>query len=108
MTNARRGEVYHVDFEDRGPHFYIVVSNDVRNRKLKTVLSVMVTSNEAKRGIPTAVEMAVGDPVHGFAMADDIIELWEDEVSERPKGAITLETMARLNAALKIALGLSP
>lgn len=107
MTNALRGQVYWVDVGgSKGTHPYVVVSHNDRNRKLDSVLAVMVTSDENKRVIPTAVPMTHDDPVSGFAMADILEELYEDEVSGTPGGVLSPRTLLALNAALKIALAI--
>lgn len=106
MTTALRGEVYSVHVSDeKGRHCYVVVSNNDRNRKLRTVLGVMVTRTD-KSGIPSAVRLTHEDPVTGYVVADNIEELWEDEVSGRPKGSLSPRTLMALNSALKIALAI--
>ena len=106
MTTALRGQVYSVHVsEEKGRHYYVVVSNNERNRRLKTVLGVMVTSTD-KSGIPTAVPLTHEDPVTGYVVADNIEELWDDEVSGRPKGNLSPRTLMALNDALRIAVGI--
>jgi mRNA interferase MazF len=107
MTTASRGEVYSIDIgNDRGRHYYVVVSNNKRNRLLDSVLGAMVTSTD-KSHVSSAVELTHQDPVQGWVKADTIDELWEDEVAGNPIGALSPPTMAKLNDALKIAFGLS-
>jgi mRNA interferase MazF len=106
MTTALRGQVYSVDVGgDRGRHYFVIVSNNQRNKNLNTVLGVMVTSTD-KSGIPSAVQLTYQDPVQGYVVADIIEELWENEVVGTPKGVVSPATMAALNEALRIALGL--
>lgn len=107
MTTALRGQVYSVDLGgDKGRHYYVVVSNNVRNRNLRTVLAVMVTSSD-KSGITSAVQLSPpSDPVYGWLVADNIEELWDDELT-RPVGVISPNTMSALNAALKVAFALT-
>ena len=107
MTTARRGEVYSVDVGGAaGRHFYVIVSNDTRNRLLDTVLGAMVTSTD-KSKVPSAVELSDEDPVNGWVVADVLDSLWDSEVDGRPRGVLTPATMAKLNDALKIAFGLT-
>jgi mRNA interferase MazF len=107
MTSASRGQIYSIDIgNNRGRHYYVVVSNNVRNRLLDSVLGAMVTSTD-KSQVPTAVQLMHEDPITGYVVADTIDELWEDEVAGRPVGALSPPTMAKLNAALKIAFDLT-
>jgi mRNA-degrading endonuclease toxin of MazEF toxin-antitoxin module len=107
MTTALRSQVYSVDVGgDRGRHYFVTVSNNQRNKKLNSVLAVMVTSTD-KSGIPSAVRLTHQDPVQGYAVADIIEELWDYEVEDPPTGVLSPATMAALNGALRIALALS-
>ncbi|OBH34568.1 hypothetical protein A5692_12900 [Mycobacterium sp. E342] len=107
MTTARRGQVYSVDAGgERGRHYYVIVSNDVRNRLLDSVLGAMVTSTDKSR-VPSAVELSPDDPVTGYVVADVIDPLWEEEVAGRPRGVLSAPTMEKLDAALKIAFDLT-
>lgn len=65
----------------------------------------MVTSTD-KSGIPSAVPLTHEDPLTGYAVADNIEELWDDELSGRPQGNLSPRTLMALNNALKIALGI--
>jgi mRNA interferase MazF len=101
-----RGHVYRVDLEGVGLKPCVIVSNNVRNRKLNSVLGVRITTTD-KSTIPTAVRLASTDPLAGFALADDIIELYEDEIASGDYlGSLTPGTIMSLNRALAQALGL--
>jgi mRNA interferase MazF len=101
-----RGQVWWFDVGGtRGRRPFVIVSNNERNRRLNNVLGVMVTTTD-KSGIPTAVPMTHEDPVEGFALADNIEELWKDEVKGSCAGSLVAQTLMRLNVALKIALGI--
>ncbi|WP_137149461.1 type II toxin-antitoxin system PemK/MazF family toxin [Mycolicibacterium sp. CR10] len=108
MTAAVRGQIYHIDLGgERGPHYYVVISNNRRNRNLKSVLGCMITSTD-KSHIPTAVRLSHEDSFTGsHILADTIDELWEDEVAGPPAGYVSTRTMAALGEALKIALALT-
>ena len=102
-----RGQVYRVDIGgDYGRKPYVIVSNNVRNRKLNSVLGVRVTTTD-KSGIPTAVRLTQSDPLVGFAVADNITELYDDEIANADlMGALCPSTITSLNYALAQALGL--
>src|ERR1700744_4544655 len=107
MTTARRGGGYSVDVGGAaGRHFYVIVSNNTRNRLLDTVLGAMVTSTD-KSKVPSAVQLSDDDPVNGWVVADVVDSLWDSEVDGRPRGVLSLATMAKLDAALKIAFALT-
>src|SRR5215207_3246859 len=69
-----RGQVYRVKLGRQDPKPYVVVSNNVRNRALDSVLAVCITTTDKSR-IPTAVSLDSDDPQVGYALADDIVEL---------------------------------
>lgn len=101
-----RGTVYaakveHIDTEK----YFLVVSNNVRNRQLATALVVRLTTSP-KPALASIVELGPGDPLRGRVLCDDILELWPDEV-RKDRGTLTPETMGRVDVGLKSALGLS-
>ncbi|MDP7703244.1 type II toxin-antitoxin system PemK/MazF family toxin [Mycobacterium sp. TY815] len=106
MTTASRGQVFHADIGRRGPHFYVVVSNNARNRALKSVLALMITTTD-KSHIPTAVQLTHQDPFTGWVVADNIDTLWDDELPSISSGALSPPTMAKVNDAIKVAFGLT-
>lgn len=90
----------HVD----GEKYYLVVSNNSRNRALPNVLAVRITTT-LKPALPSIVALALDDPVAGRVLCDDLIQLWPDEV-RRELGALSPATMRQINDGLKVALGL--
>jgi mRNA interferase MazF len=106
MTTASRGQIFHANIGSRGWHYYVVISNNARNRVLNSVLALMVTTTD-KSHIPTAVEMSHQDSVTGWVVADNIDTLWDDELPNTPSGALSQATMAKIGAALKIAFALT-
>lgn len=105
MTNASRGQIFHLEIGKRGPHYYVVISNNVRNRALPTVLALMVTTTD-KSHIRSAVQLTHQDSVTGWVVADDIDTLWDDELPATSVGALSPATMTKVNNALKIALAI--
>ncbi|GDY29173.1 type II toxin-antitoxin system PemK/MazF family toxin [Gandjariella thermophila] len=104
MTAPVRGQVYRADL-GYGPKPWVVVSNNVRNRQLDSVLAVRVTTT-SKPDLPTIVRLGNNDPVAGRVLADDLHQLYPAEDFREYLGALSPETIGRLNAALAVALGL--
>jgi len=101
-----RGQVFHVDAEGGGPHYWLVVSNNQRNTYLGDVLVVILTTTPPRRPRPSYVPLATGqDPVEGWVNCDDIGPLFRDRLG-RVRGALSPGTMRRVDAGLAFALGL--
>lgn len=99
-----RGNLYWADL-GAGQKPWLVVSNNRRNQALGSALVARVTTT-VKPPLATIVQLGHGDPLVGAILCDDIETLYADEPSHHT-GAVTFETMARVNEALKVALGLS-
>ena len=94
MTPAR-GQVYRCDV-GFGLKPWLIVSNNARNRHTADVLAVRLTTTV--RQLPTWVPLSSGDPLTGYANADNIETLGKDELGDH-LGALTPETMRRVNRA---------
>ena len=101
-TQVRRGQVYSVDL-GHGPKPWVVVSNNARNRNLDTVLAARITTTSKNAHVPTVVPLTAADPLVGFVLADDIVQLFHDELSDS-RGALSTPTMAGVSRALRVAL----
>lgn len=99
---AQRGQVYRCDL-GQGLKPWLVVSNNGRSQRLDTVIAIRITTTA--RDLPTWVELSPADPLTGYAIADDIEQLYQDELG-RCQGGLTRATMARVNHALGLALAL--
>lgn len=100
-----RGRVYGARLGDLPEKYYLVVSNNQRNRKLDSVLAVRLTTSP-KPPIPSIVEVRNEDAgLEGRFVCDDIVEIYHDEIT-RDIGAVSLGTMRRVAAGLLSALGL--
>ena len=100
-----RGRAYAATLSNIGVEkYFVVVSNNQRNRALDSVLAVRVTTS-AKPALPSIVELGPADPLVGRVVCDDIVELYADEVS-RELGALSPRTMDRLGDGLRAALAL--
>lgn len=107
MTTLVRGRVYRArpaGFAD--DKFFVVVSNNNRNRSLESVLVVRFTTS-AKPAIASIVEIPSTEVLPGGrVVCDDIYDLYEDEV-KADVGALSVETMAAINDGFKAALSLT-
>jgi len=90
----------HIDDEK----YFLVVSNNIRNRQLNSVVAVRLTTS-AKPTLPSIVTLGQPELFVGSVVCDDIVELYDDEV-RRDLGALTRGTMVRVNAGLMAALGM--
>ena len=101
MADIFRGQVYlakHPDLEDK--KYFLVVSDNRRNKKLNTVLCVRLTTTD-KSGIPTCVAIPKHEGMGGFVVCDDIYIFLEDELV-KPATSLTDRTMYLVEQALKI------
>ena len=106
MTGLLRGRVYrarlsHIE-EDK---YFLVVSNNRRNRAFEQVLAVRLTTSKPRDSRPAMVDLGPGEVLAGWASCDDIETVYDDEVLA-DMGAITAQTMGRVEAGLRAALGL--
>jgi mRNA interferase MazF len=107
MTDLLRGRVYrarlsHIE-EDK---YFLVVSNNRRNRAFEQVLAVRLTTTKPRDSRPAMVELDQSDALTGWASCDDIETVYDDEV-RADMGAVTTETMRRVEAGLLAALGMA-
>ena len=103
MSNSPlRGQVFRVDL-GHGPKPWLVVSNSARNRNLETVVASRVTTTSRHANVPTVVPLSSADPLVGYVVVDDLIQLYRDELTV-PLGALSTATMRAVSAALRIAL----
>lgn len=97
-----RGQVFRVDL-GHGAKPWLIVSNDSRNRNLETVLAVRIITTSRHANVPTVVALSAADPLVGYVVVDDVIQLYRDELSVA-LGALSAETMRAISTALRIAL----
>jgi mRNA interferase MazF len=105
-TSIYRGRIYGAVLSERlGEKYYLVVSNNRRNAKLDSVLAIRLTTTP-KPDLDSIVPLGAGDgPWSGSALADDIVEVYRDEITCE-LGALPPATMRRVNDALRAALHL--
>ena len=104
LVTPVRGRVYWADL-GHGEKPWLVVSNNGRNRALGSVLAVRVTTTSTGPDIPTIVPLAPADPLVGRVLCDDLVQVYRDEI-RREAGALTRQTMARVDGGLRAALSL--
>lgn len=97
-----RSQAYRVDL-GHGPKPWVILSNNSRNRNLDTVLAARITTTSRNARIPTVVPLTAADPLAGFVLVDDIMQLYHDDLTE-PLGALSPPTMKQIGEALRIAL----
>jgi mRNA interferase MazF len=81
----------------------VVLSNNSRNRNLDTVLAARVTTTSKNAALPTVVPLTAADPLVGFVLVDDLVQLYHDELTES-LGSLSPATMLAISRALRIAL----
>ena len=87
------------------PKLFLVVSNNRRNAsRLGTVLAVRMTTT-VKPDLPSIVVLPKHESFTGRIMCDDIEPIYDDQVI-KTIGAVSPQTMALVNQALKVALDL--
>lgn len=102
MTSPLRGHVYRVDL-GHGAKPWLVVSNNRRNAALVTVVAARITSTDRHVDLPTVVPLAPGDPLVGWVLCDDLVQLDRDELSPH-LGSLGAATMRRVSAGLRVGL----
>jgi mRNA-degrading endonuclease toxin of MazEF toxin-antitoxin module len=101
-----RGQIFHIDEEGAGPHYWLVVSNNQRNAHLRDVLTVMLTSTPPRSPRASYVRLDKGqDSFEGWVNCDDIGAHYRTQLGP-VKGALSPATMRRIEAGLASALGL--
>lgn len=102
MNQAVRGQAYRVDL-GHGAKPWVVLSNNARNKNLDTVLAARITTTMKNAHVPTVVPLTAADPLVGFVLVDDIMQLYHDELT-KSLGALSPQTMQAISVALRIAL----
>lgn len=106
MSRFVRGRVYLVDSPSApDAKFYVIVSNNTRNRNLVSALGVRLTTSSVP-ALPTVVPLSSADPLVGFVLCDAITELFDDEI-KKESGALSPKTMRLINEGLMNALALA-
>jgi mRNA interferase MazF len=101
-----RGQVFHVDLDGIGPHYWLVISNNLRNAHLHDVLTVMITTTPPRSPRTSYVPLTKGrDAFEGWVKCDDIGPLFRHELGP-VKGSLSPGTMRMVDLGLAFALNL--
>lgn len=104
-TTLVRGRVYAAVLSHLGEEkYFLVVSNNRRNRQLDQVLAVRLTTTPKPR-LRSIVPLGPGEAFDGSVVCDDVVELYPDEV-RRDLGALSTGSMRRVDDGLRAALDL--
>jgi len=101
-----RGQIWWVDVGLEENKRFVVVSNNVRNRALRDVVMVRLTTAD-KPDISSIVEFGPGEisDARCFAVADDVWMIGKEWLRDSV-GALTPAQMERVNEALRVVLEL--
>jgi mRNA interferase MazF len=106
MTEMLRGRIYRAHLSHIGEDkYFLVVSNNRRNRAFEQVLAVRLTTTPPRDERPAMVPLGPGEIMTGWVSCDDIEVLYDDE-ARADLGAITSPAMRRVEAGLRAALGM--
>lgn len=97
-----RSHAYQVDL-GHGLKPWVILSNNARNRNLDTVLAARITTTSKNAHVPTVVPLTAADPLVGYVLVDDLVQLYHDELTISV-GTLSPSTMHNISTALRIAL----
>jgi mRNA interferase MazF len=107
MTDMLRGRIYRAHLAHTGEDkFFLVVSNNRRNRAFDQVLAARLTTTPPKAERPAMVPLGPEEVMTGWVSCDDIETIYDDEV-RADAGAVTAPAMRRIEAGLRAALGMA-
>ncbi len=101
----KRGMIYAATLNTAvGEKYWLVISNNLRNKNFGDVLAVRLTTTR-KPPRSTRVALPRGEPLSGWVLCDDITTLYDDE-AVAVKGGLSPAAMSLVDDGLKAALGL--
>ncbi len=101
----RRGVIYAATLsEEVGEKYWLVVSNNQRNRNLGSALAVRITTT-VRIERPSRVALPPEGAVTGWALCDEITVIYDDEPAAE-LGGLSATTMADINIGLMAALAI--
>ncbi len=106
-----RGQVWYATLDEEiGPKPYLIVSNNLRNQKIDTVLAVRITSTLKREHLESNYRLPHTESLCmvGVVIGDHITEIYKDELDPAgPKCALSTQAMRGVEKALQFALGMS-
>ena len=106
MAQMIRGRIYRAHLTHIGEDkYFLVVSNNRRNRAFEQVLAARLTTTPPRAERPAMVPLGPDEVMTGWVSCDDIEVLYDDEV-RADLGAISASAMRRVEAGLRAALGM--
>jgi mRNA interferase MazF len=107
MADMLRGRIYRAHLGHIGADkFFLVVSNNRRNRAFEQVLAARLTTTPPRDSRPAMVQLGPDEVMTGWVSCDDIETIYDDEV-RADVGAVTPSTMRRVEEGLRAAFGLT-
>lgn len=85
--------------------YYVVVSNNQRNRSFGDALVVRVTSTEKYTELDSVVELPAGEFLTGWVRCDNLTTLYDDEPI-RDAGQFSANAMRAIESGLRATLGM--
>lgn len=107
MADMLRGRIYRAHLGHIGADkFFLVVSNNRRNRAFDQVLAARLTTTPPRDSRPAMVPLGPDEVMTGWVSCDDIETIYDDEV-RADVGAVTPSTMRRVEEGLRAAFGMT-
>ena len=112
--NIKRGDIYYADLspvvgsEQGGVRPVLILQNDVGNRYSPTVIAAAITSRMGKTKLPTHIDIyadRVGLQKDSVILLEQMRTIDKQRLGEK-MGHLDNETMAAVNNAITISLGL--
>lgn len=112
MTEVKRGEIYYADLcsamgsEQSGIRPVLVIQNDIGNRFSPTTIVAAITSRKTKAKLPTHVLIEIdGLTTESTVLLEQIRTMDKSRLTDC-LGSLDQDTMAKVNDAAAISLGL--
>ena len=107
-----RGDIYYADLspvvgsEQGGSRPVLVIQNDIGNKYSPTIIAAPITCRLTKKQIPAHVQINEGGLHEESVVLLEQIRVLDKQRLRMKIGQVSTETMGKVNAALKIELGL--
>ncbi|MGO1543587.1 MAG: type II toxin-antitoxin system PemK/MazF family toxin [Gulosibacter sp.] len=103
----RRGRIYLAKLETDEPKYWLVVSNNQRNRAFRDALAVRITSTNKFTELDSVVPLPTGEILTGWVRCDSLTTMYEDEPI-KDVGGLSPAAMRAVESGLRAALGMQP